>query len=160
MQTSKWIRVRPLRVNDFRFVRRLASQRRNFTVPPLYVLWLLKRTNARSCFVARHVKLGPVAYLLSILVPERHGKTLYIWQLATAKRGVQAGATEAVLVTLRRFVRRARVSRMFFTVDPKSPEFRTIRRHVYSLFGKKVGICQFLPDSVSRRECEYVVKLG
>src|SRR5437016_10449082 len=135
MQASKWIRVRPLKASDFKFIRRLASKQANFTVPPLYILWLLKQTNSRSCMVAEHAKLGPVAYLLSLIVSTPRGKILYVWQLAASKKGLQAGATNVLLLALRAFIHRVRVQRVFFTSIPDSPHFRAIRRYAYTLFG-------------------------
>jgi len=102
MRASKWIRVRPLKVSDFTFIRRIASKRVGFTVPPLYVLWLLSRTNLRNCMVVEHVKFGPVAYLLSILVCKRRKKLLYIWQLAGSRQGVRTGAIDSALLGVRR----------------------------------------------------------
>jgi hypothetical protein len=159
MPLSKWIHVRELEATDFRFIRRLASRHANFTVPPPYVLWLLKQTNPRSCMVAEHVKLGSVAYLLSVLVGTPRGNVLYVWQLAASQRGARAGAIDVTLLALRRFVSRTRVRKVFFTACPETPEFRAIRRNVYSLFGAGVRAQQVLPAAVSRKECEYVFKL-
>jgi hypothetical protein len=159
MQTSKWIRVRQLRVSDFGFIRRLASKQDDFTVPPPYVLWLLQRTNPQCCLVVEHVKLGPIGYLLSILITEPGQKILYVWQLAASKRGARAGGIDRALLTLRAFIRRTGVRKVFFTVDPKSPEFRAIRRYAYSLFGSKPTVGEFVPASISRTEREYVVRV-
>src|SRR6185437_16656357 len=98
MQSSKWICVRPIKESDFSFIRRIASKQTHFTMPPLFVLWLLKRTNSRNCMVAEHLKFGPVAYLLSILVCERRQRVLYIWQLAASARGVRTGAIDETLL--------------------------------------------------------------
>jgi hypothetical protein len=159
MRASKLIRVRPLEVSDFRFIRRLASRQANFTVPPLYVLWLLKQTNSRSCMVAEHARLGPIAYLLSLIVSIPRGKILYVWQLAASKRGLQTGATDALLLALRALMNRMRVQRVFFTSVPDSPHFRAIRRYAYALFGAAPRSQQILPASVSRNECEFVIRV-
>jgi hypothetical protein len=159
MRLSKSIIVHPLEIPDFRFIRRLASKQDNFTIPPIYVLWLLKQTNSRSCMVAEHVKLGPVAYLLSLPVNNRRGTVLYIWQLAASKRGLQAGAIDELLLALRALMRRMRIQRVLFTSVPGSLEFRVIRRHAYSLFGVGLRSKQILPASVSRKEREFFVKL-
>ncbi len=155
----KLVRVRPLEVADFGFIRRLASRQAGFTIPPFYVLWLLKQTNSRSCLVARHVKQGPVAYLLSILVTTRQGKDLYIWQLAASKSGLHLGATEVLLLALRKFVLRMHVRRVFFTTVPESPQFRAFRRYAYVLSGGGAALRprRNLPPMVSRREREFVV---
>jgi hypothetical protein len=158
MQSSKSIRVRPLKVTDFGFIRRLASRQNHFTVPPLYVLWLLKRTNPRCCLVVEHATSGPVTYLLSMMVYGRE-KSLYVWQLAASKRGVDMGAVDVALIALRAFVRKAGVRKVFFTIHPSSPEFRAIRRYAYSLFGSRLVIGEAFPRSISRDEREYVVKV-
>jgi hypothetical protein len=156
MQPSKWIRVLPLELTDFKFVRRLASQQANFTTPPIYVLWLLSQTNPRCCMVARHVRLGRMAYLLSLLVSTPREKVLYIWQLAASKRGRDAGATEILLLRLRAFARQVRVQKVFFTADPESAEFRTVRRYAYAL-GLVVRSQGVLPASVSRNERQFMM---
>lgn len=157
MQRSKWIRIRPLQVSDFPFIRRLASKHHNFTVPPMYVLWLLQQTNARCCLVAEHKKFGPVAYLLSIFVNGRSDRILYVWQLAASQRGLRLGATEVLLVGLRSFVREKRVKKVSFTSVPGCADFRVIRRYAYSLFGAAVRSVQEVPYSVSRNERQFVV---
>jgi hypothetical protein len=159
MSVKKSIRVRPLRVSDFAFIRRLASKKRNFTVPPPYVLWLLTQTNSPSCIVAEQSRLGLVGYLLSLLVSTPKGKVLYVWQLAASKNGLSAGAIHELLLTLRSFMRRTRVRRVFFTAIPKSPELRAIRRYAYSLFGADLRSQRILPASVSRGEREFMVKV-
>jgi hypothetical protein len=159
MRSSKWIRVRPLEVSDFRFIRRLASKKANFTVPPPYVLWLLKQTNSPSCMVAEHANLGPVGYLLSLLVGTPRGNVLYVWQLAASKSGLSEGGIHELLLALRSFMRRKRVQRVFFTAIPQSPELRAIRRYAYSLFGSALRSKQILPTSVSRSEHEFVVRV-
>jgi len=157
MQGSKWIRVRPLEVSDFRFVRRLALKQTNFTVPPLYILWLLKQTNARSCLVADHVKFGPVAYVLSLLVSKPKRKVLYVWQLAVSASGRRTGALDELLLGLRSFVRRTRTRSLLFTAVPYSPEFRAIRRYAYTLSARGLRPSQKLPTIVSRNEREFVI---
>lgn len=159
MRPSKWIRVRPLEVSDFRFVRRLASKQATFTIPPLFVLWLLKQTNSRSCMVAEHVKLGPVAYLLSLPVHSQRGKVLYVWQLAASASGRRTGAINVLLLALRTFVRRMRVQSLLFTAVPYSPEFRAIRRYAYILSADMPRSRQVLPSIVSRNEREFILKV-
>jgi hypothetical protein len=159
MRPSKCIRVRPLRVSDFKFVRRLASKQRNFTVPPLYILWLLTRMNARSCMVAEYDKVGPLAYLVSFLVNSPRGKVLYVWQMAASKAGLQLGAIDLLLLKLRAFMRQSHIQRVFFTADPKSSEFRAIRRYAYALFDSVPRSQQILPTLVSRNERQFVMKV-
>jgi hypothetical protein len=157
MRASKWIRVRPLEVTDFGFIRRLASKKANFTVPPLYILWLLKQANSRSCLVAEHVKLGPVAYLLSLPGSKPRGKVLYVWQLATSATGQRTGAIDMLLLELRTFVRRTGIRSLHFTAIPHSPEFRAIRRYAYTLSAGRPRSHQKLPSMVSRNEREFTI---
>jgi len=159
MRHSKWIRVRPLQVSDFRFVRRLASKQPNFTSPPNYVLWLLKQTNSRSCMVVEHAKLGPVAYLLSLPVDLSRGRTLYVWQFAASASGRRTGAIHLLLLALRKLARRMRLRSLLFTAIPDSPEFRAIRRYAYTLSGGVPRAHQRLPSTVSRNECEFILKV-
>ena len=159
MQRSKLIRIRPLEVSDFRFVRRLASKQSNFTVPPLFVLWLLKQTNSRSCMVAEHTKLGPVAYLLSLPVNGPRRKILYVWQLAASASGRRTGAINVLLLALRTYVRRTRVHSLLFTAVPSSPEFRAIRRYAYILSADMPRTHQEVPSIISRNEHEFVDKV-
>jgi hypothetical protein len=159
MRASKWIRVRPLKVSDFGFIRRLASKQANFTVPPLFVLWLLKQTNSPSCMVAEHVRVGPVAYLLSLPVSKRGGKVLYVWQLAASAGGRRTGAIDMLLLRLRAFVRRMRVRSLLFTAIPDSPEFRAIRRYAYTLSAGRPRSHRELPSMVSRNEHEFTIRV-
>jgi hypothetical protein len=159
MPPSKWIRVRALEVSDFSFVRRLASKQSNFTNPPPYILWLLKEAHPESCMVAEHVKFGPAAYLLSLLVSTSRGNALYVWQLAASVSGRRTGAINVLLLALRAFVRRARVKTLFFTADPESPEFRAIRRYAYTLSREVPRSRQKLPSAVSRNEREFTLKI-
>ena len=159
MRASKWIRVRPLKVSDFTFIRRIASKQGGFTVPPLYVLWLLSRTNSRNCMIVEHVKFGPVAYLLSILVCRRRKKLLYIWQLAGSKQGARTGAIDLALLGLRTFVHRANVDQLFFTMDPEPTQYRAIRRCAYALSRKGIRAKRFLPRAISRTEREFMISV-
>jgi hypothetical protein len=159
MRNSKWIRVRPLKISDFRFIRRLASKQPNFTSPPHYVLWLLKETNPRSCFVVEHARLGPVAYLLSLPVNKSPVKALYVWQLAASASGRRTGAIHLLLLALRTLVRRMRVKLIVFSAIPHSPDFRAIRRYAYTLFGDAPRSHQKLPSAVSRNEFEFMLKV-
>src|SRR2546421_12905639 len=118
MQASKWFRVRGIEVFYFNFTPRLASKQANSTVPPLYILWLLKQTNSRSCMVAEHVRLGPVAYLLSLPVNKPRGKILYVWQLAASANGLRTGAIDMLLLELRAFLRRMHIRSLLFTAIP------------------------------------------
>lgn len=107
--------------------------------------------------IAEHVKLGPVGYLLSLVVNTPREKVLHVWQLAASKNGMEAGATDVLLLALRSFMRRENVRKVYFTSDPGSAQFRAIRRYAYVLFGVGLRSQQFLPHSISRNEREFVM---
>jgi hypothetical protein len=157
MPTAKSIRVRPLEVSDFAFIRRLSSKKTNFTVPPAYVLWLLKQTSSQSCMVAEHVKLGPLAYLLSVPFNKARRNVLYIWQLTASRKGQRTGAMNVLLLGLRSYVHRMKIRSLVFTAIPDSAEFRAIRRYAYALSAKEPTPSQELPSMVSRNECEFTI---
>ena len=158
-RNSQPIRVRPMEVDDFRFIRQLASKQFQFTRPPHYVLWLLTRTNSRSCIVAEDAKCGPVAYLLSLPVSTSRVGALYIWQLAASSRGRRSGAIHLLLLGLRKFVRSMRIRILVFSAVPDSPEFRAIRRQARAIFGTVRDAHHVLPSRVSRNEREFVIRV-
>jgi hypothetical protein len=159
MKTYKWIQVRALEPNDFAFVRRLSSRQSGFTVPPPYVLWLLRRTNPKSCIIAEHKKYGPLAYLLAAVGADPKDKMLYVWQLAASPRGKRTGAIDVILLALRDFVRRERVRGVLFSVEPGSSKFRAIKRYAYSLSARGFKAGKPLPNIVSRKEREYTIRV-
>jgi hypothetical protein len=158
-RNSNPVHVRPMQVDDFRFIQRLASKQFQFTRPPRYVLWLLTRTNSRSCIVADDSKHGPVAYLLSLPVNTSHEKTLYVWQLAASSRGRRNGAIHLLLLALRKMVRREQIRSVVFTSVPNSPEYRAIIRYARALSGGAPRSAQRLPSIVSQNEHEFVIKV-
>jgi hypothetical protein len=153
------IRIRTMEIDDFRFIRHLASKQFQFTRPPRYVLWLLTRTNSRSCIVAEDTKHGPVAYLLSLPVNNSRAKALYVWQLAASNRGRRNGAIHLLLLELRKLVRKMRIRSLVFTAVPDSPEYRAIRRYAKTLSGGAPRAQQSLPLRVSQNEHEFVIRV-
>jgi hypothetical protein len=158
-RSSQTIRVRPMQVSDFQFIRRLASTQFQFTCPPRYVLWLLTRTNSRNSIVADDTKYGPVAYLLSLPVNTSRESALYVWQLAASSRGRRSGAIHLLLLALRKFVRRSRIRVLIFSAVPDSPEFRAIRRLARTTFGAVRDSRRVLPSGVSRNEHEFIIRV-
>jgi hypothetical protein len=158
-QTHQPIHIRPMEVDDFRFIRNLASKQFQFTRPPHYVLWLLTRTNSRSCLVAEDTKHGPVAYMLSLPVNKQREKALYVWQLAASTRGRRNGAIHLLLLALRKLVLRMRIRSLVFTAVPDSPEYRVIRRYAKTLSGGAPRAKQSLPSRVSQNEHEFVIRV-
>jgi hypothetical protein len=148
-----------MEVDDFRFIRQLASKQFQFTRPPRYVLWLLTRTNSRSCIVAEDGKHGPIAYMLSLPVTSSREKTLYVWQLAASTQGRRNGAIHLMLLALRKLVRRMRIRSLVFTAVPDSPEYRAIRRYAKTLSGGAPRAKHSLPSRVSLNEHEFVIRV-
>jgi hypothetical protein len=148
-----------MEVPDFQFIRHLASKQFQFTRPPRYVLWLLTRTNSRSCIVAEDSKYGPVAYLLSLPVNTSREKALYVWQLAASPRGRRNGAIHLLLLSLQKFVRKMKIRFLVFSAVPDSPEFRAIRRQAHTIFGTVRNSRHVLPSGVSRNEHEFVIRV-
>ncbi len=111
MRTAKssHINVRRLEFGDFAFVRSLAAEQPNFTIPPPYVLWLLLKIRKNVCLVAEDQRVGPLAYLLAI--PDEPPGSLYVWQLAASANGKRLGATPHLLLELRRINRDMRIHR-------------------------------------------------
>jgi len=153
------VRVRPMEIDDFRFIQRLASKQFQFTRPPRYVLWLLKRTNSRSCMVAEDATHGLAGYLLSLPVNTSREKSLYVWQLAASPRGRRNDAIHLLLLALRKLVRRTRVRSVVFTAVSDSPEYRAIRRYAKALSGGAPRCARSLPSSVSKNEDEFVIRV-
>lgn len=151
--------VRQMDDSDFRFIRNLASKQFQFTRPPPYVLWLLTRTNPKSCLVAMDAKHGPVGYLLSLPVSTSGEKSLYVWQLAASPRGRRSGAIHLLLLELRRLVRRTHTRFITFSTVPDSPEFRAIRRLARAVFGAVPHYRHVLPQGVSRKEHEFIIRV-
>jgi hypothetical protein len=158
-RSPQLVHVRSMKVDDFRFIRKLASKQFQFTRPPRYVLWLLTRTNARSCMVAEDAKHGPVAYLLSLSVNTSREKTLYVWQLAASPRGRRNGAIHSLLLALRELVRRTRIRSLVFTAVPDSPEYRVVGRYAKTLSAGAPRSRGRLPRTVSRNEGEFVIRV-
>jgi hypothetical protein len=159
MTHTNSIQIRPMEVIDFRFIRRLAAEQFQFTRPPRYVLWLLKRTDSRFCMVAKDKKIGLVAYLLSLPIDISRGKALYVWQLAATPRGHRIGAVHSLLLELRKLVRRLRIQSIVFSAVPDSAEYRAIRRYAKSLSGDSPRAQRRLPSVVSRNEWEFVIRV-
>src|SRR5437764_1269512 len=119
MSKTSHIHVRPLEIGDFTFVRDLASKQRTFTVPPLYILWLMLRIKGAISLVAEHTSRGPLAYLLAVPV-EGPEDSIFVWQLAASKGPGQANATLALLVEFRNMVGELAVSHIMFSSVPNS----------------------------------------
>jgi hypothetical protein len=159
MPTTSHIHVRPLEIGDFYFVRDLASKQRNFTIPPMYVLWLLIRIKGSICLIAEHSSEGPRAYLLAVPV-EGSVDSVFVWQLAASKGHGREKATSALLVEFRNIVEECAVRNIAFSSVPNSPSFRTIRRVAWEVFSSEPKATSALPPSVGKEESEFLLNLS
>lgn len=155
--TSSHVHVRRLEVSDFAFVRGLASEQPNFTIPPPYVLWLLQKVHRNVCLVAEDDRVGPVAYLLAI--PVQPGGSLYVWQLASSDRGKRTHAVLLLLRELKQITHKMRIRTVMFSTLPKSATLRLIRRYATTLFESQVEIDGPVPSLIAPGEREYRVEL-
>jgi len=154
MTTASHIHVRPLEIADFPFVRDLASKQPNFTVPPVYVLWLMVRIKGAICLIAENTRAIPLAYLLAVPI-EGPGTSLFIWQVATSKGRERDKATWAILTEFRKLVIDLAVDRVEFSSIPNSAAYRLIRRYARKLASLVPEKLHHLPLAVSDTESEF-----
>jgi len=153
------IHVRPIEIGDFDFVRDLASKQRNFTVPPVYVLWLLIRIKGAICLIAEHSSEGPRAYLLAVPV-EGAEDSMFVWQLAASKGLGREKVTFALLAEFRNIAHKFAVRNIAFSSVPNSASFRTIRRLAWEVFSSEPKAISALPPSIGRKESEFLLNLS
>ena|ERR1700730_10269116 len=159
MPNASHIHVRPLEIGDFEFVRDLASKQRNFTIPPIYVLWLMLRIKGAISLVAEHSRRGPLAYLLAVPVdgPE---DSMFVWQLAVSKGPEREKATLVLLTQFNNIVRDLAVRNIVFSSVPNSAAFRAIRRYASKVFSSAPMAVNALPPAVDSKESEFLLDLG
>jgi hypothetical protein len=150
--------VRPIEIGDFDFVRDLASKQPNFTVPPVYVLWLIARIKGAACLIAERAERGPVAYLLAVPI-EGPEKSLFVWQLAAASGAGREKTTLALLTALRDFASGKHVRTIAFSLTPRSAAFRLISRYTNELAATTPRLTSALPPIVAMGESEYSIDL-
>jgi len=155
--TSSELHVRRLQIKDFSFVRDLASEQPNFTIPPPYVLWLLLKIRRSVALIAEREDSGPVGYLLA--VPVVQPKTLYVWQLALSKRDKHGEGALLLLSKLRNIASRQKASYIMFSAMPGSATYRAIRRSVLKISGTVPELITPLPAIIAPHESEYCVRL-
>jgi len=158
MSNASHIHVRPLEIADFGFVRDLASRQSNFTVPPVYVLWLMLRIKGAICLVAEHSSEGPLAYLLAVPI-EGQGNSLFIWQVAALEGRQRDKATLAILTEFRRMVLDLAFDSVQFSSIPDSPVYRLIRRYAWKLASLVPETLDALPSAANKKESEFRINL-
>ena len=159
MPNTSHIHVRPLEIGDFNFVRELASKQKNFTIPPLYVLWLVVRIKGAACFVAENSDRGRAGYLLAVPI-EGPEESLFVWQLAALPGGEQEKTTLTLLVALREFAKDRHIRAIAFSMEPRSAAYRLISRYTHKLTASSPRLTSVLPPIVAAAESEYRVDLG
>jgi hypothetical protein len=159
MPDTSHIHVRPLEIGDFDFVRKLASIQPNFTIPPVYVLWLMLRIKGGICLIAEHSEQGSLAYLLAVPV-EGPGNSIFIWQVGgtTGRQGTKA--TRALLTEFRETVFARGIDTISFSSLPNSAVFRLIRRYAWDLAALIPKTVSALPSAVSDKESEFLLNLS
>lgn len=158
MANVSHIHVRPLEIGDFDFVRALASRQPNFTVPPVYVLWLLMRIKGAVCLVAEHSIKGLLAYLLAVPV-EGPGNSIFIWQVAALEGREGNRGIMAILTKFRDLIFTLSVERVLFSTVLDSPVYRLIRRYAWKLASLVPQRLNPLPSAVERDESEFSLNL-
>ena len=148
------IRVRPLSIRDFEFVRDLATRQSGFTIPPPYVLWKQMEFDRDLCAIADEIGGAPLAYLLASRVTFPAAST-FVWQLGSSVRGLRLGAPLALLKRLARVCMKFRVRTVFFTTVPGSAQERLVRSLTKEAFGVSPRRLSRLPASVSPDEHKY-----
>lgn len=156
MARGAHIHVRSLEIGDFAFVQDLASKQSNFTVPPLYVIWLLLKIKGSICLVAEDSKNGPHAYLLAVPV-EAPEKTMFVWQLASQKGSLREDAILALLNKFRDLLRTSAIVNIAFSTLPKSSAFRAIRRYAWRVFSSVPQATSAVV--VDSKETEFLLRL-
>jgi hypothetical protein len=159
MPDTSHIHIRPLEIGDFTFVRELASRQRNFTIPPVYVLWLIVRIKGAACLVAEDGERGQAGYLLAVPI-EGPEESLFVWQLAALPGGEQEKATLALLVALREFASDKHIRTIAFSMEPSSAAYRLISRYTNRLVASSPRLTSVLPPIIAAGESEYRVDLG
>ena len=158
MSNGSHIHVRALEIGDFAFVQKLASKQPNFTVPPVYILWLMLKIGGSICLIAEHSKDGPLAYLIAVPVeaPER---SLFVWQLAATGEARKSKAMFDLLSEFRKIVFRSGFNNILFTTIPDSAIHRLIRQYAWKLGSVVPELLNSLPAVVSSNESEFRLQL-
>jgi hypothetical protein len=159
MQDTSHIHVRPLEIGDFDFVRELASKQRNFTVPPVYVLWLMLRIKGAICLVAEHSARGLLGYLIAVPI-EAPTDSMFIWQFAVLKGQNRAKAASSILIEFRKILSDLSIRNLCFSSVPHSAVFRTLRGYAREVFTAVPGALSVLPPGVNGEETEFLLNLS
>lgn len=158
MSPQREITVRAVQVKDFQFIRDLAANQPNFTIPPSYVLWLLLRIKGDVCLLAEDRSGQRLAYLLAVPI-EAPANSLYVWQLAGVDQPDMEGVIHEVLRELDKSAKTQGIKSLIFSAIPTSPSFRKIRLYIARIWNTEPGHVRTLPDIIAPDETEFQVDL-
>lgn len=150
--------VRPLRAEDFEFVRSLAGTISGYTTCPPYVLWMLTRLHGQFCAVAVAPDQGHLGYLLAMSASDP-ADAVFVWQLAVTFRGRRRKAQDYLASHLRQAAQARGKRRIIFTSVPNSTAERSVKALAKRIFLVFPQMTQRLPASVSNKEREYSLSL-
>lgn len=155
---SSTIRVRPLDLRDFTFVRELAARQANFTIPAPYVLWWLLKVKGSVCLIAEKPDERQLGYLLALPTHDP-ANGMFVWQLATSGKREDSPVIRDLLCALRDSLTSKDVDYISFTALDQSATFRAIRRDALSVFDAVPTLVSGLPELVAPGESEYRIVL-
>ncbi len=158
MNKPNAILVRPMSLEDYGFIRDTAAQERNFTIPPLYVLWLLSKIKGDICLVAEDVVGGRLAYLLAVPVSEPPN-SLFVWQLAVRDHASSSDAIRSLLLKLHQISTSIGISSIFFSSIPGSAAHRAISKHIKDIVSKEPVQTSLLEEMIAPGEVEFRIDL-
>lgn len=159
METSEnQLLIRPLEVGDFTFVRELAAQQQNFTIPPPYVLWMLLKLKPVLSLIATLEK-EPLGYLLALPVGDA-SESVFVWQLATSGNAKGREAGTRLVQEFKAKTSALRFESIVFTSTPGTAHFRAVRQYISNVFGLETLEEAVLPEIVAVSERQYRVSLA
>jgi len=154
MPEKKGISVRPIRVADFEFIRELASEQPNFTIPPVYVLWLLCKIKGDICLLAETEAGEPLGYLLSVPLTNPVS-SLFVWQLASKHPIAASSAVRILVQQLKALCLEVGFKTIYFSAVPDSAAFRALRRYIKDIFSVDPVSTGVLHEMVAPGETEF-----
>lgn len=158
MNKPNAILVRPMSLEDYGFIRDTAAQQRNFTIPPLYVLWLLSKIKGDICLVAEDRVGGRLAYLLAVPVTEPPN-SLFVWQLAARHDLRNSEAVRSLVQHLKQECIRHSIKSIHFSSIPNTAVFRTLKGYVRDIFQTEPIQTSSIHELVAPGEVEFRIDL-
>jgi hypothetical protein len=150
------VRIRPVGPEDFSFIRSLAAEFPNFTVPPEYILWFFVHFHPDYCRVLEQDSGSLKAYLLAM--PTSNPRSgIAIWQVAAAtpNRGF---ALEYFASHIRDLAEHTGATSIFFTTSQEPASLRLIRTLAKQFFECEVELVNHVP--VGQGEDEFRLSIG